>query len=81
MLKLKENSMFKNLLKAIGAFLLSILLIALFASISAILVMILWNAVIPTMFGLKPINYIESFLFTWLIQILLKKVKTDYKRD
>lgn len=40
--------------------------------IGGILVWLLWNAVVPAVFGLPALTYIQAFLLTWLCSCLFK---------
>jgi len=40
------------------------------------LVMILWNAFVPEVFGLNSITYWQGFLMEWLCAILFKNTTT-----
>ena len=43
------------------------------------LVMICWNAVIPTTFGLTVITYKQAFILYWLCRLLFKNSNSGLK--
>lgn len=54
------------------AILLGIVIAAFASLIGGILVWLLWNAVVPAVFGLPALTYIQAFLLTWLCSCLFK---------
>ena len=59
-------------LKGVGTAVVGVLIYAIIALAIGWLVMLLWNAVIPAVFGLKAITYWQGFLLSWLCSVLFK---------
>lgn len=59
-----------DFLKTIGVMLFGVALMAVFAGIAGFLVMLLWNALMPTLFGLPALTYFQSYglyMLCWLL--------------
>lgn len=63
-------------LKGIGAGVLGIVIIALSAFITGLLVMLVWNWLMPMLFNLQTINYIEGWGIAFLSGMLFKGTTT-----
>lgn len=61
-----------NIYRIIGVFFLALLLIPLFALVSAIPLYFLWNWLMPTIFGFKIITFWQAFGLTFLTALLFK---------
>ena len=63
---------FLGIVEGIGNFVLGILLLILFCCIMAIPTWLLWNWLMPQIFGLPQINLLEAFGILILCKILFK---------
>lgn len=63
-----------NTLTWIGLLILGLLLGSL---IGALPVMLLWNAVVPSIFGLKAISFTEALMLSLLCSCLFKSTSTS----
>jgi len=66
-------------LTGIGAGVLGIVIIILTAFITGLIVMLFWNWLMPLLFGLKAITYIEGWGIACLSGILFKGTTTISK--
>ena len=57
-------------MKVFVAILLAMLLIAIVGLFVALPVMLLWNAVVPAVFGLQAITYLQSYALYFLCYLL-----------
>jgi hypothetical protein len=62
---------------AIGLFIGAILLVVLTCAFSGILVYFLWNWVMPSLFGLKVITFLQAWALTLLTSLLFKSTTTS----
>lgn len=69
-----------EILTTIILFLLSIVLIGLGAFIEGWLVMIIWNRVVPVVFGYHTITYWQAFGLSWLCGLLFKSSQVSSKK-
>ncbi len=56
----------------VGIVLFAIFVAFLLAGITGIVVMLLWNWLMPSIFGLREINFWEAWGLTWLCSLLFK---------
>jgi uncharacterized RDD family membrane protein YckC len=68
-------------LKGIGAGVIGILIIILCAFLTGWIVMLLWNWLMPMLFGLKTITYIEGWGITFLTGMLFRGTTTVSSKD
>jgi len=61
-----------NVITAAAAFFVGILLIVAFSALLALPVMLLWDAVIPDIFGLKTITFMQAWGLSLLSGLLFK---------
>lgn len=61
-----------KILKGIGIVLLSLTLSAAAAFLTGLIVMLLWNWLVPELFGLKQITYLQGWGLAFLCQILFR---------
>lgn len=47
--------------------------------LNAVLVTFLWNWLMPAIFGIKTITYLQAIGITWLAQILFKSTNSNKK--
>lgn len=64
--------MTKQLSEKIGLLMGGLFVVGLIIFLNAVLVAFLWNWLMPTIFGLKTITYLQAVGITWLAQILFK---------
>lgn len=69
----------EDILTGIGAFFLVILFIVLYAFVIGFFVMLLWNWLMPMLFGLKTITYIEGWGLSFLCGLLFKSSNSSRK--
>jgi hypothetical protein len=62
----------KELSEKIAFALGALCVLALIIAPNSILVMVLWNWLMPAIFGIKTITYFQAMGITWLAQILFK---------
>lgn len=65
----------EELLGFIGVSCLICLVVVVIFSVVPFIVMVLWNAVVPQVFGLPPLNFFMAFCLVLLLQILLNGIK------
>lgn len=70
-----------NFLAAIGAIIMAILIMVLASFIGGFFVMIFWNWVIPTIFGLTTITYVQAVVLNLLCGCLFKSVTTNNSKS
>lgn len=74
------NNIFGNILVAIAALGIALLLFGIGSLLLAIPVYFLWNAVVPVIFGLPVITYVQTLLLLWLLCFLrLSYASTNVK--
>ena len=71
----------EDFLKAIGLVFVAVFIILFFSFISAWFVMLLWNWLIPVIFGLKVITFWQAFGLNLLSGLLLKSQSFNNKKD
>ena len=71
----------KNLITSVGAVVVSLFIIAIAALIGGIIVMWLWNWLMPVIFGLTTITYLQGAGLTALCGLLFKSTSTTSKED
>lgn len=71
----------EDFLKAIGLIFVAVFIILFFSFIFAWLVMLLWNWLIPVIFGLKVITFWQAFGLNLLSGLLLKSYNFNNKKD
>ena len=71
-------SKFISVISVIAGFILLIVIISLLASIPT---MLLWNWLMPDIFGLKTINFIQAFGINLLSSILFKSSNNNKNKD
>ena len=59
-------------MKFLALFLTGIGLLVLFSALFAVFVMLVWNAVVPDVFGLPQITFIQAWLLSLLAGFLFK---------
>lgn len=64
--------MTKQLSEKIAFLMGGLFVVGLIIFLNAVLVAFLWNWLMPTIFGLKTITYLQAVGITWLAQILFK---------
>ena len=62
----------ENILVAVGAFFIGIGLILIFSVLTALPVMLLWDWLMPTLFGLKEITLFQAWGVNFLCCMLFK---------
>ena len=70
-----------NFLKGVGAVVVGIILILFCAFLTGWIVMLLWNWLMPMLFGLKTITYIEGWGIAFLSGLLFKGTTTVNNKD
>lgn len=68
-----------NILNGLGIILLATIIAALIAVLVAFPVMLLWNAVVPSIFGLTTINFTQALYLSMLTSILFKSTSSSSK--
>lgn len=58
--------------KIITAFLFGLISAVLLGAVTGLVIMFVWNAVIPEVFGLPAIGFIQAWLLTILCSLLFK---------
>ena len=71
----------EDFFKAIGLVFVAVFIILFFSFISAWFVMLLWNWLIPAIFGLKVITFWQAFGLNLLSGLLLKSQSFNNKKD
>ena len=71
----------EDFLKAIGVIFVAAFIILFFSFIFAWFVMLLWNWLIPVVFGLKVITFWQAFGLNLLSGLLLKSYSFNNKKD
>ena len=71
----------KEFLEKIGLMILGIAMIAVFAFVPAILVKLLWNALMPSLFGLPVLTYWQSYGMWLLCWLLFGKSGSSSSKD
>ena len=71
----------EDFLKAIGLVFVAVFIILFFSFIFAWFVMLLWNWLIPAIFGLKVITFWQAFGLNLLSGLLLKSQSFNNKKD
>ena len=69
----------QKFLTSIGAVVVSLVIIAVAAFILGVFVMLLWNWLMPMIFGLTTISYIEGWGLAALCGLLFKSTSTTPK--
>ena len=69
----------KEVTEILTCIILGLLVVAVSSMIVGLVVWLLWNAVIPTLFGLPTLTYVQAFLLTWLCSCLFKATATSKK--
>jgi len=64
--------MTKQLSEKIAILIGGLFVVGLIIFLNAVLVAFLWNWLMPAIFGLKAITYLQAVGITWLAQILFK---------
>lgn len=70
----------ENTVKLLGTFMLNIIVISAVSLISGAITMVLWNWLMPTIFGLVKISYPQGWGIAFLSGMLFRK-SISYKRD
>lgn len=68
-----------TLIKALGIIFLALLIAALLAVIIATPLWLLWNWLMPVIFGLKTITWVQALGLAFLCAILFKSTSTSSK--
>lgn len=76
----RQNKM-KMVLQIIGMIILGLLLGALSGLLFAIFVSLIWNAVMPAIFGLPCITYWQAYLLYLLCYLLFNRVSASANND
>lgn len=71
----------ENFLKKIGLIFITVFIILVFSFIFAWFVMLLWNWLIPAIFGLKVITFWQAFGLNLLSGLLLKSYNYNNKKN
>ena len=71
----------KNLITSVGAVVVSLFIIAIAALIGGIIVMWLWNWLMPVIFGLTTITYLQGAGLVALCGLLFKNTSTTSKEN
>lgn len=70
-----------NFLKVLGAGVLGIFIACLAALITGIIVMLLWNWIMPVLFGFKAITYLQGWGISFLCGLLFRGTTTVNTKD
>lgn len=68
-----------NILNGLGIILIATIIAALIAVLVAFPVMLLWNAVVPSIFGLTNITFTQALYLSMLTSILFKSTSSSSK--
>ena len=71
----------ENFLKVIGAIVIAIVILLLVAVLFAIPTLLLWNWLMPLLFGLKTITLFQAWGINLLTSILFKSNYKSVKKD
>lgn len=67
----------KYAISIVTSFLIGIALIAVGSLLTGLIVWMIWNAIIPVIFGLPTLTYFQAFLLTWLCSCLFKTISSS----
>ena len=67
----------ERLIYAIIELIVAVVMILIIGAILAFFVMLLWNWLMPVIFGLKPLTLIQAWGLTFLCSILFKSSNTN----
>lgn len=76
----KENSM-ETFIKGLGITVLIFVVIALFSFLFGWFIMLLWNALLPAIFGITTITYWQGVGLYLLTNILFKSTSTNNNKN
>jgi Ca2+/H+ antiporter, TMEM165/GDT1 family len=71
----------EDFLKAIGLIFVAVFIVLFFSFIFAWFIMLLWNWLIPVIFGLKVITFWQAFGLSLLSGLLFKSYNFNNKKD
>ena len=70
-----------DFLTGVIIFVVTILMFGLFSFINGLLVMILWNKVVPAVFNYHTITYWQAFGLSWLCGLLFKSPNINTRKE
>ncbi len=70
----KNNKHTYGFFKVLGGIIVGVLVVALFALLIGVLIMVLWNWLMPEIFGLDVITYWQGFGIALLVKLLFGEI-------
>ncbi|HOP65338.1 MAG TPA: hypothetical protein PK906_18310, partial [Spirochaetota bacterium] len=77
----EKNSILNKAVKFTGVIIFGLCAALFFAAIFAIAVKLLWNWLMPELFGLTSITFLQAFGLILLARLLVGGFHRDHKRD
>lgn len=65
-------NLFEAILGLVMGFVFVAVITAIFGLVAAIPIVLLWNWLVPTIFGLPTISYLQAWGLYWLLSLLFK---------